>query len=964
MFFAPGNHDIDKSADDEIIENGLNMKLSSIEKVNDHIDSGKMLGIARIVPFKDFERAYYSKYLSNKDITVYNSTFKIALKGFSIGVTCFNSVWRCFDSTKDKGKIILGERQITRARPIIEGTDIKIGLIHHPLDWFSPFELTTISSLIQKDYDLLFCGHNHRGSSWTQTSMQGKLFLSMAPANWSCDFRFNNGIYSNGYSIIDIDNNLITVNHRRYSHNKESYDPNTDLGNDQGVMTFEIPSKDQLAKTAFTTELVTKIQDNYFDILNEHLISSTTNTNAPKILSEMFVLPKIVDNPMEEKSKQITYKLNDFCSSDESFLILGTKEAGKTVLLDRMLIELTLNIIQYRKIPVYFDCDSFSHSRIETGIALFLGIPITAVSEFLHSNKLCILVDNIDRASKSFLIQLQKFLEDYNLVQIIATSSYVIEGKLIPELLDYPFLAKFKYAYIREFSAGHIRQLMNKWFNGNKDYDNKEKLEKLLRFFMTLNIPRTPLAVSMFLWIFEQQGKNYKPINNATMVQNFIETLLDKLSSKEILSETFDFTNKERLLAKIAYNMFQKNEKDYSLSYDELSGLIFESIKKKKFGSIVKGEEVLFDFLKKGIFLVFVHKGQRFIRFRFNCFFKYFLMKNIDYEPGFKEFVLEDCNYLNFGDELDYYTGLKRDQAEILQLLVKRAHNKFSEIISKIEALEYSFDTFFETRSSIASSLDRGFIKKLTERKKPTNEDLDKMHDEMLESVDHETGIEKKEKMTPLQELETAWIIAAKVLKNTEETEIENLKSSAFNDILKCAMGFGVIYKTLLEDYLQKNDTNNQTLRVFCNFFPLGLQQATVMFMGTAKLLVVIQEKMAIELENKGVTDLEKILIVSMYSDLKGEDYFSSLRSLTKNIRRNYSRDIVLLKLLAYYYLRSESEYSDKIFEDIMTSLILDTKKSNIEPQYVIKNRNRSKIIEDYRLKRDTFQQELKEESV
>jgi predicted MPP superfamily phosphohydrolase len=241
IFHCPGNHDIERKADDVILETGLRNTLITSESVNSFIDSGKELGISRIKGYKDFEKKYYKDFLGPKQITNYQSAFEVLLGDIKVGVTCFNSAWRAYDN-EDQGKLIIGERQITNARAINEKSSLKIGVIHHPLDWLAPFDQENIEKFLFKDYNLLFCGHVHKGSVWTKSGMYGNLFVSMAPANWYYNIRSTDRINANGYSIIDYDiENMQVINHsRRYIHGK-GYDPNTDLGDEQGKLTFQIP---------------------------------------------------------------------------------------------------------------------------------------------------------------------------------------------------------------------------------------------------------------------------------------------------------------------------------------------------------------------------------------------------------------------------------------------------------------------------------------------------------------------------------------------------------------------------------------------------------------------------------------------------------------------------------------------------------------------------------------------------
>ncbi len=241
FFFAPGNHDIDTEADDRIDENGLRTTLINTGEVNKYIDSGDTERIKRILPYKEFERKFYESYPQKHEITNYQSCFKAGIKDHTVGITCFNSSWRCYDSETDKGKIILGERQVTNAREIIANCDVKIAIMHHPFDWLADFERENIRNFIKKDYDLLFCGHVHKGNAWTKSDMYGNLFVSVAPSDSPDNLRGNDRVYANGYSIVDLTEMEITTHHRRYVHNKECFVPNNDLGDDDGLSFFDTP---------------------------------------------------------------------------------------------------------------------------------------------------------------------------------------------------------------------------------------------------------------------------------------------------------------------------------------------------------------------------------------------------------------------------------------------------------------------------------------------------------------------------------------------------------------------------------------------------------------------------------------------------------------------------------------------------------------------------------------------------
>jgi len=246
FIFVPGNHDIDRRADKERIDNALYNDLQSIEKINEFIDANDLSdGASRIIPYKEFEKKYYMG--TDHEITNFASTFKYSIAGVKIGVTGFNSSWRCYDSDKDKGKILLGERQVALATQRLEECDLKIAVIHHPLDWFSSVERKQITSMIYRNYNMMFCGHVHESESFYTTSMfNDGLFISTAPANWSGNVRNKDRDFFNGYVYVDYNLSEAIVYNRRYDHLKGTYDPNNFFGDHEGKARYVFPTPNAL----------------------------------------------------------------------------------------------------------------------------------------------------------------------------------------------------------------------------------------------------------------------------------------------------------------------------------------------------------------------------------------------------------------------------------------------------------------------------------------------------------------------------------------------------------------------------------------------------------------------------------------------------------------------------------------------------------------------------------------------
>lgn len=933
FFFVPGNHDIVRRADTRAVEAGLKNILINAEEVSDFIDSNTDEGIKRILPFKAFEQQYFEKFEGEYNSSNFQSTFKWELEKHKIGLTCFNSSWRCYESDD---VIILGERQITRAREQIKDCDIKVGMLHHPLDSFANFEVKQIESMLIKDYDVLLFGHVHEGSNWSKTNIYGSTITSISPSNWTTNVRGQSLDFANGYSIIDFSKNEnVIIHHRRYDHPKEDFVANTGLGDSEsGKTVYLFPNPSEVIKKDNEFMIIEKIKEVHLNSINQHLISYGTDTIAPKRIEDMFVLPRIVQKKEKKVDEEIynttekIFSIEDISNSKDNLLLVGAKESGKTILLDKILIELTNKFREYKKIPVYINFEQTPSNQIETIISRYLNLGILEIkNDILKNHDIVLLVDNMKFESKYKLIlnNLKEFIEKYSNVSVVATCTSNTEGEIPLEALGFSILELFKPAFIKGFQTKEIRQLMEKWFSNNsKLLDRSRELENLIKTLGTLNISRTPLAVSMFLWIIEKQ-ENYAPVNNAQMLENFIERIFAKTASNEVYSADFNYNNKVRLLSEIALLMYNKNQLNYRLSYQEVRTFIFENLKVKKFDF---DEEILLQhFIQKGIFTVEKEALNRFVKFKFACFFQFFLMRNMDKDTDFKKHVLSEEHFLHFVDELDYYSGLNIDDAGLLELTVDRMYSEYSGFLSKIESTQYTYDNHFETLKTLVDHLDHSDIEKITdEGNKQTDEDLEREQDKQLSDKQNSKIVKKDKELNPIVRLERLWILAAKVLKNTEEIKVENLKSEAFSKIIRCSIAFATIYKHLLTKYLENTSVDqmkNEQLNILSKILPVIHQVLVYQTLGTGKLTIVLQEKIEEILKDNSVSDFEKFLCVFIYADLKGKNRFEYISSLIKNIKRYYIKDMIFMKLQEYYFRRDTTKNEETYLKNLLGDLLI-----------------------------------------
>lgn len=139
------------------------------------------------------------------------------------------------------------------------------------------------------------------------------------------------------------------------------------------------------------------------------------------------------------------------------------------------------------------------------------------------NDNIVLLIDNINFEIENInqIQNLSNFLKKFPKTRFIATSLQLYENNfsITPEQQS---LLQFERLELKQFKAKQIKTLIQKWFPNSPQYETPKKMNTLINAFMSLNLPRTPFAVSMFLWIIERQ-QTYRPQNNATLIENLLK---------------------------------------------------------------------------------------------------------------------------------------------------------------------------------------------------------------------------------------------------------------------------------------------------------------------------------------------------------------------------------------------------------------------------------------------------------
>ncbi len=658
FFIVPGNHDIVRSLDHKRIELGNRSYFKEgykniSEFIVGALKKNEYDGMERMRPFKEFESLLYAG-ASDCKLTMFGSSFIQNVDETSVGIACLNSSWRCYDKN-DSGRLIVGEDQLNDNIKFISKCEVKIALLHHPLDWLVEEERAIITSHLAKDFDLLLMGHVHESKTSIATGFTGTLFKNIAPSGLN-DIRSDSRTFSNGFTVIDFypESKKIFNTYWRYSHQHKNYVLNSDLGNN-GFFEYLIPSQQSKKSILLENSLIENIKEDYFQKMNNHLIT-TKSSSSSLCIKEAFVLPPIDEGiSFEDVEQEInTITLEEIMASTANLMFFGSQESGKTALLFRLIRQYVDEYSYLQKIPVYIDFSDLGNKEFTTAIKEYLRCNSEEVNSLLKSNKIVLIIDNLNFKKIINIDQRNKLMKLYrenNSLKIIAAADTLTPG-MLP--LEYIELCKipFRNLFLKNLGAKEIKSIMKMWLPEETELNSEIRLDKLVTSFNSYALPSSAMSVSLFLWSMEYPER--KPINNSVLLEIYIEILLQKLGQFNVYREHFDFTNKLQLLSKIAQEMFDSTEVNYSITFSQFQSIIERYLSEEV--SFPFDAEVISDyFIERKIFTKYQNNK---IKFSHSCFFHFFIAKRMIFSSTFKNHILSKVVKITCTIEAGFYSAL------------------------------------------------------------------------------------------------------------------------------------------------------------------------------------------------------------------------------------------------------------------------------------------------------------------
>lgn len=233
-----GNHDIDRSKVDKVLENGI----LSMVKNGDYsplTDDGK---------YKDIESAFIdfcaSYGYSCKPVEVFD------FEGLKVGIAVFNSTRLCLSRDCKKSEIRIPIETVNKCVEQIEDCAFRMAMFHHPFDWFAEDDPDSTISELKHSFDLILNGHIHENQSEGVSSPNASYLQAVVSSFFKGTARQTVGI--EGYSIYQIDPNEMKMfgTFRKYAHLRHEFDKDTDSARD-GFGEYNLPNSSLVRQKNF-----------------------------------------------------------------------------------------------------------------------------------------------------------------------------------------------------------------------------------------------------------------------------------------------------------------------------------------------------------------------------------------------------------------------------------------------------------------------------------------------------------------------------------------------------------------------------------------------------------------------------------------------------------------------------------------------------------------------------------------
>lgn len=184
LFIIPGNHDIDRSIEEDAFR-GVQQALASQVEVDRFFanEARRRTLFRRQAAFREFANRIAPPSNPYSDCSFAHS--KTANVGpIQITALLLDSAWLAEGGDLDIGRLLVGERQVIDAHDSMLKSGLTFGLGHHPFAWLKEFEQVSVENLLLNRVHMMLRGHVHSADIRAIEALERRLTFFTAGATF------------------------------------------------------------------------------------------------------------------------------------------------------------------------------------------------------------------------------------------------------------------------------------------------------------------------------------------------------------------------------------------------------------------------------------------------------------------------------------------------------------------------------------------------------------------------------------------------------------------------------------------------------------------------------------------------------------------------------------------------------------------------------------------------------------
>lgn len=859
IIVCPGNHDIDRAKIDDVVRDGIAARLGDTNSAQTLLEDRRYLE-----PQQEAFLDFMTRLTGNREHNAYFGRC-VSVNRIRVGLGVFDSSWACTgDETYQR--VFLTLAQVQDVASILDGCDLRIALLHHPLDWFHPSEQEIVQQDLRSRFDALLVGHKHQTSSRAVTTPSTDCLELMA----SSFFEGRVEGLPDGYCLYRIDpsNRALDASFRKFIRARRSYDRNVEHARD-GQFHYVLPS------TAFANTISLALartvgeEDEAISLRMVERLRSAQDLREPILLT-----PPIEEMRWVEGEKKYTRVDDPYTfAAERSCLLYGAPDTGTSMFLEEL--SHRINSDDHR-VCIYVDHASIEGVSTSDELLKRLLKTRGLSATDLDGVALSVVIDHVYGANPERIETLLSFTRDIPHVVICTKSSVLFDtfaGAAEENGFAFIKLRHWGPSRLREFTSRYIKEC-------GVPIDPNAAYKFIADSLALSDLPVTPLLVALYLRVFLEFGGTLTGLTFVRLLERLEQDSLDRADA----ASSYSLYNLQAMLKTLATACYDTGE--FGVPRVEFEQQIQKSF--DEWGLDVDPTHFV-NLLEESGLLVTEDDGV--ISFSCVVFFNYYLAQAIEDGAVDKDEHLKGLHTaLQLGDALAYYAGRHRNELALATELMHCLEQEYAprddidaayleRYINGLMAPQHDQrEQDALTQEALEGTVDYDDADRRFERDQRSYRDLGKV---LMRVAPPRDKVEK-----------VAWNILAlktfyNVLRNLENVPIES-KVELLDRILDFHLHCNI---DLIDLFVESMD--NEELASLCAYMvTMGGEAFLSRNVGSASLKRTIDR-----LLDATTNDMKAFLLHSIYADLRLPEYAGRLQSFVATIDSTALIELVYAKL-------------------------------------------------------------------